>query len=425
MFHLRAVAGFVLLIAVASFAGPASAASLTVKLTLANLPTTVTLCRDALAIGQFQSDEQWQVPVDVDNNPNTGDASGAEVVLLVSTLPQSAPCSPTMVAFDAAALLGFVAVWNPGTQSYDDGGPLQVAVDTTANTLTLTADISGALAGLDGASNLAAAAGAGYSKSGVVNTAYDVTAGAHPGTAVIDPSGDVQQCTSPCSAGAEYYPMIDIVGFEASDGVPAADIANVKVEFDLAGLPSTISLCRNPALFTANTDADSLWLAWIDVDANPATGDANGFDAVVFVYTTPQNPGCVANAQPTAGAIFGEIDTIDNQGLTTYAGDAAISVDTASGKITALVPAGNVALKGLSKTSTAGMTAAALYTSGQTPYAQDSAGPFAINAAVSDPVHDVTNCSGSCTTGVSWYAQTDLVGGSIVRADRVFSAGFQ
>jgi hypothetical protein len=68
---------------------------------------------------------------------------------------------------------------------------------------------------------------------------------------------------------------------------------------------------------------------------------------------------------------------------------------------------------------------AALYTSGQTPYAQDFGSAFAVNTAFSDTVHDLTNCSGTCSTGVSWYAQSDLVGGSIVRADRVFSSGFQ
>jgi hypothetical protein len=423
--HLRAVAAFAMLFAASTLAAPAGAVPLTVTLTLANLPSSVTLCRDAAAIGQLQSDEQWQIAIDVDNNPNTGDAGGTDAVLVVTTLPQSLPCSPTAVPLDASALYSVIAVWNAATQSYDDGGTFPVAVDTTANTLKLTVDISGALAGLDGASKLTAAAAAGYSQGGVAYSAYDVTTAAFTGTPVVDPSGDVQQCASPCSAGTEYYPMIDIVKFEATNGVPGADVADVKVEFDLAGLPSTITLCRNPALFVANTDADSLWLAWIDVDTNPATGDENGFDAVVFVYTTPQNPGCVTNAQPTASSIFGEIDTIDNQGRTTYAGDAAISIDTASGKITAAVPANNAALKGLSKTSTAAMTAAALYTSGQTPYAQDNGGPFAINTAFSDPVHDLSNCSGSCSTGVSWYAQTDLVGGSIVRADRVFSSGFQ
>ena len=53
-------------------AGARAADSLAVTFDLADLPSTITLCRDPTAAAAFAVDEQWNIGIDVDNDINTG-----------------------------------------------------------------------------------------------------------------------------------------------------------------------------------------------------------------------------------------------------------------------------------------------------------------------------------------------------------------
>lgn len=66
--------------------------TLNLALHVVALPTTVVLCRDPTAAGQFGVDETWIAYVDVDNNLNTGQpGNGADAIVVAQTTQQSDP----------------------------------------------------------------------------------------------------------------------------------------------------------------------------------------------------------------------------------------------------------------------------------------------------------------------------------------------
>jgi hypothetical protein len=397
------------------------AASLGVTLTLSDLPTTVTLCRDLTAITSYQVDEQWQIGINTDGSIATGDGGGTDAILVIETLPQMPPCSAHMVALDANALVAFSVLWDQASQQFQYDTSLEFSVDTTANTLTVNATPAIA-AEVTGASTLSVAGAAAYTPSGNSSTlAYDNAGPLAPTASLTDPVGDVQACTSPCSPMTAYYPMIDIVKAQAQSGLVAA-AADAEFTWKLDSLPAMITLCRDPAVFMSmQTNVDSVWAGYIDVDGSQASG-YQGSEAAILVYTTPQSQNCTTSMAAIDQSLYGEIDTLDSGGFLNFLAGITVSVDAASGVITAHLPYDNPIAKMLTPSSKAVARTFGFYS--QTN-AQDVATLFDIGTSFADPRQDVLYCTVPCATGASWYPQTDLVGGSFTRADRLFASGFE
>lgn len=129
--------------------------SLSVKLDLAGLPSTITLCRDPSAIAAYVTDEQWNVFIDVDNNTATGmPGYGFDVALASATLPQEVPCVPTS-ASTASSLVTAAFVWDAASSSFvPTEATVTITPDFVAHSITLTTDLSGALSGFNGSSRM-------------------------------------------------------------------------------------------------------------------------------------------------------------------------------------------------------------------------------------------------------------------------------
>lgn len=209
----------------AAFAAPTSAATLSVDLFLASIPSSITLCRDAAAIGTFPVDHQWQIGFDLDGNASTGQPdTGNEAVLVVQTLTQSPPCAPQAVAAVSAFETG-VLRWNASQGNFETAGPATVIVDAPNGRLRMSFD-SSALPppGIGSIAAIAATSITGYSAGGVI-FAFDgvprFTRGISPSIAVSDPADDVGDCETPCSTASSWYPLVDMRTLQV---VGAADL---------------------------------------------------------------------------------------------------------------------------------------------------------------------------------------------------------
>lgn len=214
------LAGLAVLLAAVS--ADAQADMLSVTWTLADLPSTITLCRDPNAIafssGGFGADEDWQALVDVDANSGTG-YGGADVVLTAFTSIQSSPCSAvsanTVQSIDAGMLK-----WDPAQNTFvDSGQTATLTLDLANHTISVAADISGALAGLSAASLIHMyAVGIYYPTGGPTLQAYDSNNATplYPDGSASLPSLDVQNCSAPCSTSATWYPLVDLTGVAAT-----------------------------------------------------------------------------------------------------------------------------------------------------------------------------------------------------------------
>jgi hypothetical protein len=402
--------------------------TLSATLTLAGLPTTLTLCRDSTAIQTYGVDEQWDIPIDIDANANTGGLGGIDVILLVTTPFQAYPCNPTVVNTQDT-LLAAVLKWNAAQQNYVDSGITPaLTLDFNAHTMTVTTDLTGDLANLAGNSKLSGAALASYTASGnIATSAYDNTGATTPGDSISDPGGDVQGCTTPCSAAASYYPIIDIVGLSSTTSQPldTFGVNTLTVEFDLASLPTNLNLCEYPGLFSSFPGVDYGWVANLDVDNNPNSG-LNGFEVIIEAFSTQQPQGCSTNAVPFAQGISADLEQWDDaQQNYVQVVDLPVTVDLAAGKIFVQADRSLAALSGLSASSPMVDLTVGLYNNGQMPYAEDVSSLYALGKSFVDPGDDVSNCSTPCATNVNWYPQIDLVGGSAHLPNRIFSSGFE
>jgi len=204
--------------------------TLNVTLSFVNLPTTITLCRDQAAARQYGFDEEWPVLIDVDNNVNTGDpgSSGADVVLLAETYPQSKICIPSPGAITQQNLISRVLFWDSSLQRFvDSGAPTSLGLDFATHSMTISADVAGPLASLSHQSRIFLATYAAYSPTGSPPTfAHDNSAVIVPNSAVNDAAADVLQCTAPCGQNASWIQMIDLIGLAANTNAPTDDIFN-------------------------------------------------------------------------------------------------------------------------------------------------------------------------------------------------------
>ncbi len=433
MMQTRVGRSFSLLFLFAASLAPAPMAwanTMSVKLTLSGLPSTITLCRVPSAIAVFQVDEQWLIPINVDANVSTGDASGIDVELIVETMQQSSGCTPTS-ASTMSALVAGVIVWDPLTQNFVNSEQVAIlSLDFVANTLTITTDLSGVLASLSPQSLIYAGSFATYTPTSQPATyAFDKAGPIHVGDSIVSLPNNVMQCTSPCSPASSYYPLIDIVGVAITTGVPldAFGSKTLTVEFELAALPANLSLCRYPALFAYSGGNDYLWLALFDTDGNVNTGQpGNGSDAQIVVHSTGQTQGCSTNSAPVGQALSAELDQWnDAQQNFVFVGNVPVTVDRSRGKIIVQADRTLAGLTSLSAHSVLFELTAGHYNSGSSPYALNASQPFVLGTSFADAEGNVSNCSLPCATTVDWYPQIDLVGGSIYLADEIFHAGFE
>lgn len=409
----------------------ARANTLSVTLDLAGLPASITVCRDPTAIQVFGFDEAWQIAIDVDNNANTG-YYGFDVVLEVQTSLQTYPCSPTSVS-TSSALSAEVGVWD-SSQNQFVASNLQatVAPDLGSNSITVNADLSGPLANLTPQSRISIGSIGAYTPTGQSPTdASDSTSSLITvGTATTDPANDVQNCSTPCGTSASWYPLIDLLGADATTSLPlpAFGANTVYLEFDLAGLPATMALCRYPAYFANYSNSyDSAWLAALDLDGNSSTpaGSPGGFEAAIAVYTTPQPSGCTPNSAALNSALTAELDKFDAaSNVMVFVSSLPVTTDAATGKIVVQADKSVAALSGLSSNSLYIEQAAANYASPpQTAF--DQGGTHVGSAFTAANTTGVQQCSTPCSNTVSWYPQIDLTGGSMTLPDEVFRNGFE
>jgi hypothetical protein len=414
----------------------AQSGTLSVTLSLVDLPTTITLCRDQGAARQYGFDEEWPVLIDIDNNLNTGDpnSSGADVVLLAETVPQTTSCVAAPGVNTQQNLISGVLTWNAAQQAFvNSGAPTSLGLDVAAHTITISTDVAGPLANLSQASRIFLATYATYTPTGLSPTfAHDNSAAIVPNSTVADAAADVLQCAAPCGQNASWIQMIDLVGLSATTSAPLPAFGGntISVEFDVANLPATLNLCRYPAQFTSGPGfVDSQWLAAFDLDGNPNTGDSGGAEALVVAATPPQAQNCSPNAVATNQAtFFADLERWDaNLHTFVHVNNLPVTVDTLTSKIVVQVDRTSPALAGLSANSQIGEQTGGLYDSGipNSPYAYDIGGPVSYGGSYTDPSGDVQNCVSSCTPAVSWYAQIDLVGGSVTLPDGIFHDGFE
>lgn len=406
--------------------------SLSVTLQLANLPTTITLCRDSTALQATGGmDEIWEVGIDTDANTATpgGQSGGVEIILGISTLAQVTPCSPHTANTQSSVVGGDLGVWSSSQQNYVDSGiPVGVALDFTAKTITMTAPLIGPLANMKGIATMYAATEGVYTDPNGTRPTFASDNGSAFTTlsGMTDPPGDVSQCSSPCSPTASWYGLIDLLGASAATTTPiAAYGANtVYFEFDMAGLPATMSLCRYPQ---SSTFSDSEWDAVLDIDNNTNTGQS-GIDTIVTAVTIPQAATCTPNSLLLGQALQAQIAHWDaTQQNFVKDANLPVNADANTGKIVIQADRAATALTGLSARSLMGEQGAGAYPSGnpQQPFAYDGVGPLQLGTPVSSPVGNVQNCSSPCSTTVSWYPQIDLVGGYVHLADHVFTGDFE
>jgi len=413
-------------LAIAGNGTPAEAAvaTLTATLTVVTMPSTITLCRDPAA--EDSADAQWQVFIDVDSDPATGDANGSDVLLLATTTPQPLGCSPH-TASTQENLVANALEWN-GVGFVDSGANADVVIDTSTGTLAITTELAGPLATLDSNAPLRAAAIASYTTAGAEPTLAGDGALGTFGTQTTDPAQDVQFCTAPCTQTASWIELIDLTAVAAatSEPLPVFGANTLTVEFDVASLPANLSLCRYPAVFADSQGSDYAWLAGFYVDGNPNTG-LGSIDTQIVISSPLQSQGCTTHSVAIEAALSAGLEVWDEaQQAFVFAGDLPLTIDAAAGKLFVQADRTAQGLTGVSSTSVLAEQTAGLYApSGPPFFAYDQSPLMQLGVAYADPLHDVLNCTSPCSTAVDWYPQIDLVGGSIHLADEIFSNGFE
>lgn len=415
--------------------------SLSVSFAVANLPTTISLCRDQAAIGAFGADETWQAAIDIDNNDATGQG-GIDVVIMAETLPQPPTCSPSIANTGSSLVAGLLA-WSAASNDFvDTGQTVAVAADSGQNSLTLSADIDGALAGLTRTSSIFGATSGAYSPaSGAPLRARDASGAAIVvGQTAALSSGDVQECVTPCSAAASWYPLIDLTTFGARTAQPlptpptppAFGANTIDVEFDLSALPSSVMLC-NSAIHLDGAGYDLMWVAAVD------HWNMAAYRVLIAAHTPLQAYCGTPVAAPLESSVLASMFRMDvNHVENGYAfvGPLPAHVDHVNGRIVVQADRREPALAGMSSATQAQFStgtgvpasingdfpslvaAAALFTA----YPLDYGPPFNFGGGFVDPPDDACTSSAACNSGAT--PAIDLLGGSMHLDDWLFRNGF-
>ncbi|MBX3690062.1 hypothetical protein [Dokdonella sp.] len=212
----------------------------------------------------------------------------------------------------------------------------------------------------------------------------------------------------------------------ASDGVSAT--------FSLAGLPSTITLCRDSAAI-AVFNYDAQWGVLIDVDNNTSTGApimGVGAEAYLLAHTPTQMLPCTPHEEDLADNLQIDLllwDSVQNT-FVPSSQPAWVTADFDDHSITlgADVVGGLAALDGAS-IYLAAAQAPYVATLGNTAVPAADLAPAAAVGGPSRtfPAGDVMNCSAPCSPGAVWYPSVDLVGmvTAIGPGDTLFADGFE
>lgn len=421
----------------AALARAVDAAPVTFDFKLASIPGTITLCRDPVAAQAYGVDHEYLAYLDLDGSTATGDpATGAETLLIVTTLGQSNPCSPHSVSASAAFVAAMV-IWNNGAWDYANPISLTTSVDTATATLSAFGDDGTApLSGLRAASRVQPAAFGTYSSAGTPKIANDnvavFTRGTAPGSSASDPAGDVQNCSSPCSAAANWYPLVDVLGVTVSStpppGPPAFGVNTIDIEFAVQQLPTNITLCANPAPFLNQSGYDLAWAALVNVSGAPGSDASFGYGEVILAHTPLQSPGCIPASATLAGTLQADLFHWDSaQSL--YVLDASLPAKVDAGRIVVNANRADPRLASLSAASLVAKLSAVntgfpfSVVSLVSTYPRDSVPEFHFGTAYTDPVGDVCSSSASCTSTGS--PQIDLVAGAMRMNDWLFRSGFE
>jgi hypothetical protein len=420
--------------------------SISVTLTLDDLPQMLTLCRDSNAIKTFGVDEEWDAFIDVDGNSNTG-ANGFDVELTIDTLPQNYPCTATS-ANTQQSLVASVAVWDTSQSTFLPSDQTAVVIPNfTAKTLTITTDVSGALANLNTGSTITVQSVGPYTPSAMTTPtlAQDIANTIVAGTSTTDPMNDVEDCSAPCSTTVAWYPLIDLTGFSVSttSALPAPPppppppppygANTVDVEFDLASLPTSVTLCDSTNLHNG-PGYDIMWVAGTNYDTGL------GACLTLIAAHTPLEDGCASPVSaPLASSLLVNVFQLDpNNPLNGYTNAAdllSVSADTANNKILVQLNYTDSHFATLSSSALAEFTVENVASSAQGDFPgvelsagltsgvpRDQGAQFSFGSSFVDPINDVCTMSG-CTSAS--YPVIDLVSGSVHRDDYVFRNGFE
>jgi len=202
---------------------------------------------------------------------------------------------------------------------------------------------------------------------------------------------------------------------------------SLSAKFELAGLPSTITLCRDPAAIQA-FGVDEQWQLGIDVDNNASTGAPPvGVDVIVAAVTmTPAAP-CTSTTANTADSLAAGVfawSDADQMFMPTDA-TATVSLDFVAHTITINTDLMG-ALSGLTPSSKLLVSTVGAYqpSMGAPTVALDGTSTaFHVDEPVTLPANDVQGCASTCSPGAPWYPLVDLVGMEVTTAQPLSAFG--
>jgi hypothetical protein len=181
-------------------------------ISVAALPSTITLCRDPQAYARDGNDEKWFVGVDVDNNAATGFA-GSDVLFVVHPNQLlDRPCTPTTVSTDGNVLVEFNYWDNLLKQFLRVDAHVSLILDFVNSSMTVEVPVTGPLVGLSSNSVINVSAYANYTSDTGTSSATDAIPVFSFGSLVTSPQGDVAGCSLTGCQGQSWYPLVDLVG---------------------------------------------------------------------------------------------------------------------------------------------------------------------------------------------------------------------
>jgi hypothetical protein len=205
---------FALLVATSA---KASEGTISATISVADLPTTITLCRDPTAYSLNGYDEVWEIFIDVDSNSATG-LMGADVAFEVSTHSVGqGTCGPETVPTEQNLDVALFT-WDTGSSDFVDSGvTVALVLDFKRSRMILTVPSGGPLAGISANSAIAVEAGAPYTSGATDMIADDFVPNFKFGGAIIAQAFDVQNCQSPCQQSNSWVQSIDLIGASIGD----------------------------------------------------------------------------------------------------------------------------------------------------------------------------------------------------------------
>ena len=232
---------------------------------------------------------------------------------------------------------------------------------------------------------------------------------------------------------ARFLPALLLSAASAAPGSARAADA-LSVTFDLAGLPTSITLCRYPGI-AQFSPTDEQWNVAVDVDNDASTGapQLGGADVILTTHTLVQESPCTPTIANTADSLVVDVLawSADQNTFLPISAATTVATDFSAHWITVSADLDGP-LSGLNAASRFLVTTASAYppTMGLPTIAHDDGvgtNWFALDAPVTLPAGDVQGCSAPCGPSADWYPLIDLIGSvaSIGTGDAIFSDGFE